>query len=465
MQIQFFGAVRNTVGSMHLLSFDSKNVLLDCGLFQGRRAESREKNLNLPFIPKDIDALVLSHAHIDHSGNIPNLVKQDFSGPVFCTFATQDLCRAMLLDSAHIQEKDAEYVNKKHKRRGEAPVEPLYTIDDAEESLAYFLGQRYNREFKVLKDLNCKFLDAGHILGSAIPVLDVLENGQQKRIVFSGDLGRKNLPILRDPQIPEDANYLIIESTYGNRLHEPIEKVEGMLRDVVLEVYKRKGKIIIPAFSVGRTQEIVYSLHRLRVKEEIPHIKVFVDSPLSTNVTEIFRIHPECYDREVRDLLLVADDPFGFEGLTYIRSVESSKALNHCQEPCIIISASGMCEAGRILHHLKNNIEDPKNVILIVGFMAQNTLGRKLAEHQHEVKIFGEPYNVQAQVVVMDEFSAHADRNELIEFVGKVNDNGNLKNVFVVHGEEEQSMALADNIKSQLNIPVNVPAPGDSYYL
>jgi metallo-beta-lactamase family protein len=465
MRLEFWGAVRNTTGSMHLVELDEKRILLDCGLFQGRRAESRERNLNFPFDPGSIYSLVLSHAHIDHCGNIPNIVKSGFEGTIYCTSATAELCGALLLDSAHVQEKDIEYLNKKLARKGEPLVEPLYTTEDAERSLQYFQAIFYRRPLHLLAHLRCTFLDAGHILGSSIVVLDVEENGRSRRLVFTGDLGRRHLPILKDPEIPQNVDYLVIESTYGNRVHEPIEEVERRLQSIVTRVYERRGKIIIPAFSVGRTQEIVYTLAQLWARKAMPRIPVYVDSPLSVDVTEIFRHHPECYDREMRDQLLAGRDPMGFELVTYIRDVEKSKELNTCEEPCIIISASGMCEAGRILHHLKNNIEDPRNLILIVGFQAENTLGRRLAERRPEVRIFGESYRLRAEVEVMDAFSAHADAKELVEFVQALNNQKPLGRVFVVHGEEEQCVAFGERVRHELGLRVEIPVRGQSFTL
>lgn len=465
MRLEFWGAVRNTTGSMHLFETDGKKILLDCGLFQGRRAEARERNLTFPFDPSCIHSLVLSHAHIDHCGNIPNIVKEGFQGSIYCTAATEELCSALLLDSAHIQEKDVEYLNKKLARSGKPLLEPLYTTEDAERSLHYFQDIHYHRPLNLLKHLRCTFMDAGHILGSSIVVLDVEEHGRSKRLVFTGDLGQRHLPILKDPERPQNVDYLVIESTYGNRLHEPIEKVEAWLQAIVTRVYERRGKIIIPAFSVGRTQEIVYILAQLWARKAMPRIPVFVDSPLSVNVTEIFRHHPECYDREMREQLLAGRDPMGFELVTYIRDVEKSKELNTFKEPCIIISASGMCEAGRILHHLKNNIENPRNLVLIVGFQAEHTLGRRLVEGRPKVKIFGEQYKLKAEVEVIDAFSAHADANDLMEFVQALNEQKRLERVFVVHGEEEQSQALGERVRQELGVQVEVPVRGQSFTL
>ncbi|MCL7452385.1 MAG: MBL fold metallo-hydrolase, partial [Anaerolineae bacterium] len=378
MKVQFWGAVRTVTGSMHLLTLNGSRILLDCGLFQGRRQESFERNRSLPFEPRSIDTLILSHAHIDHSGNIPSLVKAGFRGNVYATPATRDLCSAMLRDSGHIQEEDAAYVNKKRARKGLPPVEPLYTQEDAAESLRQFISVGYERSHAVAPGVTLTFRDAGHILGSSIVVLDLEESGAKTRLAFTGDLGRVGMPLLKDPQVVEGVDYLIIESTYGNRLHDPVEAMERQLRQVILDTYHQGGKVIVPAFAVGRTQELVYALHRLTQARKLPELPIFVDSPLAVNVTEIFRLHRECYDQEVRQFLERNDrqDPFGFHRLTYVRSVEGSKELNFLREPAVIISASGMAEAGRILHHLKNNIEDPHNTVLIVGWQAPHTLGR-----------------------------------------------------------------------------------------
>jgi len=463
--IQFHGAVRTVTGSMHVITIGERKVLLDCGLFQGRRKEAEEKNRNLPFNPREIAAMILSHAHIDHSGNIPSLVKQGFEGNIFATFATRDLCSIMLLDSAHIQEKDAEYVNKRHRKKGLMPVEPLYTKEDVVDALQHFVGHSYNRWFFVTNGVKAKFVEAGHILGSAQVILEAEEAGLHNRIVFTGDLGRPKLPILRDPAHVKEADYLIIESTYGGRYHDPIDQANQKLAEVINRTAQRGGKIIVPAFSVGRTQELVYSLHQLRKEGRIPALPVYVDSPLSTNVTEIFRVHSDLFDRETYELFLREhEDPFGFGMLEYIRDVERSKALNDKREPCIIISASGMCEAGRILHHLKNNIGDPRNTILIVGYMAHNTLGRKLVEKWEKVRIFGEEYVRKAEVVVLNTFSAHADRNDLLEYVDHF-DRQRMKGIFCVHGDEDQTYALVEGIKSLGFDHVVAPERGDTFDL
>ncbi len=444
---------------MHIIESNGKRILLDCGLFQGRRAESNRRNRNFPFDPKSIERVVLSHAHIDHSGNLPNLAKQGYHNSIYSTFATRDLCVTMLKDSAYIQEKDAEYLNKKKEHEGLSSIEPMYEIEDVEQALSLFRGIGYRKGFFVSAGIKLTFHDAGHILGSALSIFDIRENGKNLRLAYIVDLGRKNLPILRDPDIVKDIHFMIIESTYGNRVHEDMSGTEDKLSQVVNETIQDGGKIIIPAFSLGRTQEVVYCLSRLQSKKRIPLIQIFVDSPLSVDVTEIFKLHPECFDKETNQMIALQENPFGWKNVTYIRDVEESKKLDQMDEPCVIISASGMCEAGRILHHLKNNIEDSKNTILVVGFMAKDTLGRKIVQQQEKVKIFGDQYRLRARVEVFDEFSAHADRNELLEYVD--NTKGSLEGVFVVHGEEEQSQALADGVKDLGIQNVLVPDLGE----
>ncbi len=464
MKIQFLGAVRTVTGSMHLLTVNGSRILLDCGLFQGRREESFKRNRHLPFEARTIDTLLLSHAHIDHSGNIPTLVKNGFQGNIFTTPASRDLCSAMLRDAGYIQEQDTRYVNKRRAKKGLPPLEPLYTVEDGVASLGNFVGLGYGRPLPVAPGVTLTFRDAGHILGSAITVLDIEENGQHVRLAFTGDLGRKDMPILRDPQVAEDVDYLIIESTYGDRVHDPIKTTDEELRQVIVDTYRRGGKVIVPAFSVGRTQELVYALHRLTESQDIPSMPIFVDSPLSVNVTEIFRLHPECYDQELNRFVAAGRhrDPFGFHRLTYVRSVEGSKELNFLREPAIIISASGMCEAGRILHHLKNNVEDPRSTVLIVGWQAPHTLGRRLVERRPVVKIFGEEYKLKAQVKTINGFSAHADRRGLLDYVRQMGAK-RLRTAFVVHGEEASSLALADGLRHLGVENAIVPHPGEEF--
>ena len=466
MRIQFFGAAQTVTGSQHLISVNGSRILLECGLFQGKRRESYERNRQLPYSAADVDVLVLSHAHIDHSGNIPNLVRSGFQGPIYCTFATRDLCSAMLRDSAYIQERDVEYANRKRARKGEPPIEPIYTHEDAIASLEHFVSVGYDRAVPIAPGVRCTFLDAGHILGSAIVLLEIEEKGGQKtRLLFSGDLGRKDMPILRDPTPAPPADVLIIESTYGNRFHSPHVDAERKLLTLIKETHAQGGKVVIPAFSVGRTQELVYSLHRLTDSNELPDIPIFVDSPLAVNATEIFRLHPQDYDEEVRAFMSHNrhPDPFGFSRLRYIRRVEDSKELNGMREPAVIISASGMCEAGRIQHHLKHNIGDPRNTVLIVSWQAPNTLGRRLVERQPEVKIFGERFPLRARVETINGYSAHADRNGLLNWAAPIAQE--LRHVFVVHGDQVPATALAEGIREMGAKSVAVPSQGESFQI
>lgn len=449
MKIQFFGAAQTVTGSMHLLHINGKKILLDCGLFQGKRSEANERNRNFPFDPETIDAVILSHAHIDHSGNLPTLVRNGFKGTIYSTSATRDLCSAMLMDSSFIQEKDAEYLNKKARKNGEKrQVEPLYTPQDVLETLGYFQGFPYHREFQVCEGVKGKFFDAGHILGSAGVRLTISENGETKTLGFSGDIGRWNLPIIRDPEFMGDTNYLISESTYGGVAHYPPTEMDNQLEAVIKRTLQRGGKIIIPAFSVGRTQDVVYSLFRLSEAGRLPKIPVYVDSPLATNVTEIYRLHPECFDHETAAYILQHHDPFGFNQIRYIQSTDDSKALNEKEGTYIIISASGMCEAGRILHHLANNIEDSRNTILIVGYTAEHTLGRKIVDKNPEVRIFDKFYKLRAEVVVLESFSAHADGDELVKYISQFNPRI-MDIIFLVHGEFERSEILKQQIAAK----------------
>jgi metallo-beta-lactamase family protein len=446
MKITFHGAARTVTGSQHLLEINGSQLLLECGLYQGRRKEAFERNRQLPFDVSKIDAVILSHAHIDHSGNLPNLVKCGYHGDIFTTLASAHLANVMLLDSGHIQETDVEYVNKKHARRGEPLVEPLYTLEDASHVAQYFEPVHYGQEFEPVPGVTARLVDAGHILGSAAVVLDIDDHGQKKRLWFSGDIGRRDLPLLRDPVLPDAADYLIMESTYGDKPHRDPELAYDELRQVVSRTVERGGKVIIPSFAVGRTQELVYDLHQMMDKGEIPHIPVIVDSPLAVNASDIFRHHPECFDAETHEFM--RKDPhnaaLGFDRLTYTRSVEESKALNKRKDPMVIISASGMAETGRILHHLKNNIENPKNTILIVSWQAPNTLGRRLAEREERVKIFGEVYERRAEVETIGGLSAHAGQAFLLEYAQATQ--GTVKDIFLVHGEERAAAPLQEKM-------------------
>lgn len=448
MKIRFHGAAQTVTGSQHLLEVNGSRILLDCGLFQGRRSETYERNRNHPFDPSNIDAVILSHAHIDHSGNLPHLVKHNFGGPIFATKATVDLADIMLRDSGHIQESDAMFVNKKRAKRGEAPIEPLYTIEDAEQVSSHFRPMEYEQAFEAAPGVTARFVDAGHILGSAAVSLEIEENGRKVRLWFSGDIGRRKLPLLRDPVLPDAADYMIMESTYGDKPHRDPDAAYHEFRDVVSQTVKRDGKIIIPCFAVGRTQELVYFLNQMVNDGTIRHIPVFVDSPLAVNATDIFRKHPECFDKETRDFIREHGHPaLDFKGLTYTRSVEESKAINERKDPMVIISASGMAEAGRILHHLRNNIENPRNTVLIVGWQAPHTLGRRLAEREKRIKIFGEAFTRRAQVETIGGLSAHAGQDLLVEYALTVK--GQVKKVFLVHGEKKSAMALREGLEKQ----------------
>lgn len=463
MKIQFFGAAREVTGSKHLIEVNGKRIFLDFGMHQGKREESNEKNKNLPIPANRVDAVILSHGHIDHSGNLPALVKAGFKGPIYATHATRDICSHMLLDSGFIQEREVEFINKRLAKKRKKLIEPIYTADDAREAITHFIGMNYDRPFEIAPGILCSLREAGHILGSAqiVLVIDDFETKRQWILVYTGDLGRKNLPLLRDPEKIERADILITESTYGNRFHKDILDVEDQLEKLVKETCKRGGKIIIPAFALERTQEIVYYMNILFKGKRVPEIPIFVDSPLAVNLTEIFTSHPECLDKKTwEEFLHNQKNPFGFGNLKYITDVEDSKALNGYKGPCMIISAAGMCEHGRILHHLANNIEDPKNTILIVGYMAENTLGRKILEKQPVVKIFGEPYHLRANVVVMDAFSAHADRSDLLDYVSYIR---GLKKIFLVHGEETQQDLLKNILDDQGFKDVSAPKPGEEF--
>ena len=468
MKLTFWGAAGEVTGSMHLVESGGQRFLLDCGLNQGRRKEADRKNRNLPFAGSSIDAVVLSHAHIDHSGNLPTLVKNGFSGPIFSTPATIDLCHWMLRDCAHIHEKDAEFLNKRLDHRKSMGLEdghvvPLYTMADAERTLPLLQPVPYHSAHILAPGLSYVSYDAGHILGSSFVVLQEASNGAWVRLGFSGDLGRPNLPIIRDPESMPPAEYLILESTYGGRFHKNVSHVINKLADVVNRTARRGGRIIVPAFAVGRTQQLVLLLHQLTNEKRIPNIPIFVDSPLALNVTAVHRDHPECFDDETREYLLHHEDPFGFQRLQYIREVADSKKLNDLHGPFVVISASGMCEAGRVLHHLRNNIEDPRNTVLITGFQAQDTLGRKLIEKWTEVRIFGEPMRVRAEISSLDELSAHADQGELMEWIRPLAPS--LRQVFLVHGEPQQSQTLAKLLHSTYNLSVAIPAPGQCFDL
>lgn len=460
-----WGAAQEVTGSKHFLSVDDELIMIDCGAFQGHREEAEDKNKNWHFSANEVSTLLLTHAHYDHCGLIPLLVKKGFQGNIYSTPATRDLANLIMMDSAHIQAKDIEYLKKKAKKKGQIfDKEPLYTERDVIFGLEHFMTVSYHRPFILSSGMKAQFYDAGHILGSAVLLLELKRNGEKLRIGFSGDLGRKNLPILRDPELLPSVDYLVIESTYGNRLHDPIESAKNSLADIVNKIDQMGGKIIIPSFAVERTQELIYILHLLSDEGRIPKIPMYVDSPMATNATSIFRVHQECYDEEINQAFIDHHkNPFGFNELIYTVSTEESKRLNGLTGPLIVISASGMCESGRILHHLANGIEDPKNTILIVGFMAQHTLGRKILEKQPEVKIFGEQYKLQANVEVLNSFSAHADYNDILDYVTSL-DSNKLKGVFLVHGEPDSQSHLCDLLEKK-GYRTTVVKYGETYSL
>ncbi|MBN2532975.1 MAG: MBL fold metallo-hydrolase [Spirochaetales bacterium] len=463
MKIQFFGAVRSVTGSQHMLEINGKKILLECGLYQGKRSECYARNQNLPYNASTVDLCILSHAHIDHSGNLPNLVKNGFRGDIVCTYATRDLCAIMLKDSANIQHHDIVYLNKERKKKNLPPLDPIYTLEDAVQSLKYFMGLSYERPREIMPGVTLTFYDAGHILGSAIVVLDIEDKEEKKdlRLVFSGDLGRTDRPILRDPDIIKEADVLLMESTYGDRLHEDTDQANVKLERIINETIQKGGKVIVPSFAVGRTQEIVYTIRKLVEAKKIPQtLPVFVDSPLAIDTTGIYRLHPEAYDEEAYQILLEKNgDPFGFEMVHYTRSVNESKELNKMKDPAVIISASGMAEAGRILHHLKNNLGDPKNTILFVGWQAPNTLGRRLVEREKVVRIFGDEYVRKARVEKINGFSAHADRNEMTSWLDCLERKPG--NTFVVHGDESASLSFAEHLKKRGFESIKVPELGE----
>ena len=460
MKISFLGAARTVTGSMHLLEVNRHQILLDCGLFQGKRKESNTRNRNFPFSPQDIDAVILSHAHIDHSGNLPNLVKQGFNGPIYTTRATAHLDNIMLQDSGYIHEKDAEYLNKKLLKQGKPLITPLYTKEDASKVNPLFECVSYGEIFEPGPGVRAHLVDAGHILGSAAVVLDIEESGKTRRLWFSGDIGRPGLQLIRDPELPEKTDFLIMESTYGDTKKRDLTSALLEFQEVVKKTINRNGRIIIPAFAVGRTQELVYYLHKMIEAGDIPEIPVFVDSPLAIRASEVFREFPECFDDETREF--IAQDKhhtaLGFDRLKYTLSVEESKAINFAKPPYVVISASGMAETGRILHHLKNHIGDSRNTILIVSWQAPHTLGRRLAEQKKEIKIFGESYIRRAEVVTINGFSAHAGQDGLLDYVMQTRNT--LQKVFLVHGEPRGAEPLMEKIKELGIKDVHYPEQG-----
>jgi metallo-beta-lactamase family protein len=466
MRVQFCGAAQAVTGSSHLITLDSGfKILLDCGLYQGRSADMKNFNENWLFKPSEIDCVVLSHAHIDHSGRLPKLIKDGFQGTIYSTHATRSLCSIMLLDSAKIHERDAEYFNKRQRKKGKkASREPLYTAKDVTKTIELFCGHPYKRWFRIHENVEVLFRDAGHILGSANVTLRIHENGKTTYFGFTGDIGRPNRPILRDPQPMPEVDYLICESTYGHKEHlSGATELDKFLEVIAHTCVEKKGKLIIPAFSVGRTQEIVYMLDQLETAGKLPHIPVYVDSPLAVNATMIFGAHPECFDNELNEYLLIDDNPFGFNSLHYVKQVEVSKTLNDTNDPCIIISSSGMMNAGRVKHHLFNSIDNEKNTILIVGYCSPETPGGKLRAGKEEIKLFGEVKEVKAEIQIMDSFSAHADRLEIMDFLK--NQRNRTKKIFLVHGTIDRQEVLKEHLQGVGFEGVEIPKLAQEYQL
>jgi len=461
VSIKFLGGVRTVTGSSHLVSQDRTEVLLDAGLFQGRRDEFYEINNNFNYNPHRLDAMILSHAHIDHCGNIPGVINNGMRCKIYTTLATRDLTKLMLQDSARIQEEDIRYVNKINRRLGQPLRKPLYTRKDISRLGKRFHSLSYEQRFCVAKNIFVTLLDAGHILGSGVTVLDIKDGQRNIRLGYAVDLGRKNLPLLNNPQVPKGLDYLIIESTYGGREHAPIEEAKEKLREAIVRTVKRKGKILIPSFSLERAQEVIYFLSELVKEKAIPFIPIYLDSPLAIDITEVFRYHLSYLNPKTRRAMKKGDDPFRLLNLNYIRSQQESKSLNDDKRPMIIIAGSGMCESGRILHHLKNNIEESRNTVLVVGYMARDTLGRRLVEKERFVHIFGVEYELNAEVVVINAFSGHADKNALVGYVKRCLP---LKKVFLVHGEEDQCLAFQEGLR-RIKIDSQIPYKNEEVWL
>ena len=460
-KIKFLGGARTVTGSTHLISNDDSQVLIDVGLFQGHRDAFYEVNTNFSYNPHILDAVVISHAHIDHSGNLPNLVHKGIRCKIYATSATRDLCKLMLEDSGKIQEEDSRYLNKINRRLGQPLRRPLYTKKDATKSAKKIRPVSYNQRLCVAKNICITLYDAGHILGSSIIVADIKDNSKTIKLGYAVDLGRKGLPILNDPATIKGLDYLVLESTYGGRFHPPIEEAKGKLKDIVNRTLVRKGKILIPSFSLERAQEVIYYLGELLKEKAIPQVPIYVDSPLATDITDVFQAHPEYMDKDMRQAISEGQTPFEFLNLRYIRDQKESKALNFDKRPMIIIAGSGMCESGRILHHLQNNIEDSRNTILVVGYMAQDTLGKRIVEKTRFVRIFGIEYELNAEVEVINAFSGHADQNELLSFVSSCLP---LKRIFLVHGDPDQSEILLGKL-TEKGLNASIPSKGEEALL
>ena len=463
MRITFYGAAQTTTGSMHLVEANGKRILLDCGLYQGHRKEAFEKNRNLPVDAASIDYVILSHAHIDHSGNLPQLVRQGFRGRVFARQSTTELCDVMLRDSCFLQKRDLEYVNKKRRKEGKKLFEPLYEESDVNALMHLFEPTHMHEPREISRGITLELFNAGHILGSALVQLDIKnDRGRNHRLLFSGDLGQPDQPILRHYEYPAGADILIVESTYADRLHPSADDVESRLEAHLKYIDRHNSKLLIPAFSVGRTQQIIYYLNKLREKNKVPReVKIYLDSPLSQKATNIYANHREVYNDEARRMIAEGKDPLSYPGMVFVGTPEESMALNETPGPMIVIAASGMCEGGRVLHHLKHCVQDPDNIILVCGFQAENTLGRRIVERREKIKVFGEEVPLLAKVDVINALSAHADRNGLTDWISEIKDN--VRHAFAVHGEPEKVEAMAELLKEQGIRNVAAPLPGQTH--
>jgi metallo-beta-lactamase family protein len=464
MKIKFIGAAREVTGSKHLITTNNgKKILLDCGMFQGKGLETDGMNRNLMFDPATIDHVILTHAHIDHSGLIPYMYKLGFRGSVICTSATRDLCAIMLADSGHIQELDVKWFNKRRIQKGLSPVEPIYNEQDARACMELFIGVAYDRKFQIDSNIKVKFVNTGHMLGSGTAWIEIKENGSTTRIAYTGDIGRPENRILKSPQPFPQCDYLITEATYGNRLHPQLQEAEGELLRVIRETcVERGGKVIIPSFAIGRTQEVVYALNNFFNEGLLPKVNIYVDSPLAVNATDIFRVHSDILNEDVAATMLTDPDPFGFNSLYYIKSPDESKKLNSYKKPCVIISASGMMEAGRIKHHLANNIENPANTILAVGYCAPRTLGARILDGDEEVSIFGVRHPVKAKVERIEAFSGHGDYNEMAGYLS-CQDTSQVRKVFLVHGDYQAQDAYKNKLGQQGFQHIEIPAAGEEF--
>lgn len=444
MNLEFYGAANDVTGSMHRVHVNGVDTLLDCGLFQGHRAQANRLNRNVPPWARSAHTLVLSHAHLDHSGNIPSLVKRGFGGNVFCTPCTRDLCSVMLRDAAMLQEQDARYLNKRNQRDGiREHVEPIYTLEDAQAAISQMVSVALHRPMLVAPGVTMTFHNAGHVLGSALVQLDLEERGRRVRLLYTGDLGRKELPLLPSPEIVADVDFLMCESTYGDRRHPDFASSDDQLAQIVATTINRGGRVYIPSFALERAQEILFALERLHEANRLPGVPIYIDSPLAISITEVYKLHPESLAPEVRRRLLDRNDPFSPPGLRYVSDVGTSRQLQQSGEPCVIIAGSGMCEGGRIVHHLREGLGQPDNSVVIVGFMAQHTLGRRLAEGRREVKVLGLPREVRAEVHILDGLSAHADKDDLVRFIEQTGRAGRVTQVALVHGEAPARRSLA----------------------